>query len=133
MEKCKKMAVGDIREVGTKCELFDEELQFSDEFQRYKMWDKISEMMGSLESERVKKVMLKVNRRDFCPDGVDPYEDVTHNIGYASTIQAPHTHAFSLYWALSQLKPDAKVLNIGCGSGYLCAAIYEFLKDNTNM
>jgi len=31
------------------------------------------------------------------------------------------------------LKPGAKVLDIGCGSGYLIAAFYELVQDPDNL
>ena len=30
---------------------------------------------------------------------------------------------------MDKYKPGAKVLEIGCGSGYLCAAFYELVKE----
>ena len=34
---------------------------------------------------------------------------------------------------LKKLKPGAKVLDIGCGSGWMCAAFYEMVKDENNL
>ena len=42
-------------------------------------------------------------------------------------------HAFCLEWVLSKLRPGAKVLDVGCGSGYLCAAFYELVMDPQDM
>ena len=39
-------------------------------------------------------------------------------------------------WCQSRLNKAAKVLDVGCGSGYLCASFYEMVKDdskNTNV
>ena len=40
-------------------------------------------------------------------------------------------HAYCLEWLGNKLVPGAKVLDVGCGSGYLLAAFYEMdKKDN---
>ena len=49
------------------------------------------------------------------------------------TISAPHMHALCLEWCISKLNPGSKVLDVGCGSGYLCAAFYELVKDSKNI
>eukprot|EP01050_Picozoa_sp_SAG11_P034981 SAG11_NODE_12596_length_695_cov_1.080537_1_plen_107_part_10 len=42
-------------------------------------------------------------------------------IGFGATISAPHMHAYALEWLSDRLKPGSKVLDVGCGSGYLTA------------
>ena len=49
-------------------------------------------------------------------------------IGYDVVISAPHIHAHCLEHLEKNLVPGAKVLDVGCGSGYLCAAMYELTK-----
>ncbi len=53
------------------------------------------------------------------------YEDHPERIGYNATISAPHMHAYCLEWLEDRLKPGSKVLDVGSGSGYLCAVFYE--------
>ena len=36
-------------------------------------------------------------------------------------------------WCIKKLVPGAKVLDVGCGSGYLCGAFYELVKDPKNL
>lgn len=67
--------------------------------------------------------MRKVDRADFY-HGPGPYHDTPQPIGYNATISAPHMHAFCLEWLQDVLKPNSKVLDVGSGSGYLCAAFY---------
>jgi protein-L-isoaspartate(D-aspartate) O-methyltransferase len=38
-------------------------------------------------------------------------------------------HAYCLEWLNDKLTNGAKVLDVGCGSGYLCAAFYEMTKN----
>ena len=70
--------------------------------------------------------MNSVDRGEFC--STDPYEDCPQQINYSATISAPHMHAYCLEWLNSKLTPGSKVLDVGSGSGYLCAAFYEMVK-----
>ena len=72
--------------------------------------------------------MNTVDRGDFCSN--DPYEDCPQQINYSATISAPHMHAYCLEWLNSKLTPGSKVLDVGSGSGYLCAAFYEMVKNS---
>ncbi|KAL6709526.1 hypothetical protein ACN47E_001461 [Coniothyrium glycines] len=76
---------------------------------------------GLIESDRVKLAMLKVDRAHYAPSS--PYEDSPQSIGYRATISAPHMHASACESLLDYLKPGAKVLDIGSGSGYLTAVL----------
>jgi protein-L-isoaspartate(D-aspartate) O-methyltransferase len=42
-------------------------------------------------------------------------------LGFEATISAPHMHAYALELLQDHLKPGARVLDVGCGSGYLTA------------
>jgi protein-L-isoaspartate(D-aspartate) O-methyltransferase len=70
--------------------------------------------------------MRKVDRGDFCEVST-AYQDSPQPIGYNATISAPHMHAFCLEWLIDVLKPGHKVLDVGSGSGYLCATFYEMM------
>ena len=39
-------------------------------------------------------------------------------------------HAYCLEWLISKLTPGSKVLDVGSGSGYTCAAFYEMVKNS---
>lgn len=65
---------------------------------------------------------LKVDRAHFSPYA--PYTDSPQTIGYAATISAPHMHASAAESLLPYLsRPDARILDIGSGSGYLTAVL----------
>mgnify|MGYP006101174903 FL=1 len=66
--------------------------------------------------------MTEVDRGEFCP--YEAYYDSPKSIKYNVTISAPHMHAYCLEWSEKNLVPGAKVLDVGCGSGYLLAAFY---------
>merc|ERR1719321_861530 len=65
--------------------------------------------------------MLATDRGDYAPQ--DAYSDRPQSIGMAATISAPHMHALALDLLVDHLKPGARVLDVGSGSGYLCACM----------
>ncbi|KAJ9620948.1 hypothetical protein H2203_007534 [Taxawa tesnikishii (nom. ined.)] len=81
---------------------------------------------GLITSERVKKAMLGVDRAHYAPAA--PYQDSPQPIGYSATISAPHMHANAAESLLDFLRPGAKVLDVGSGSGYLTHVLAELVK-----
>jgi len=74
---------------------------------------------GIVKTADVHAAMLKVDRGNFSP--CDFYEDSPQPIGYDATISAPHMHAHALEELYPALRDGGKVLDVGCGSGYLLA------------
>lgn len=58
-----------------------------------------------------------MDRRHYCPSGA--YDDAPQSIGFSATISAPHMHASAAETLLPFLRPGARVLDVGSGSGYL--------------
>lgn len=81
-----------------------------------------------VKTDKVYKTMLEVDRADFTDS--DPYYDCPQGINYGATISAPHMHAFALEYLNDFLKPGNRVLDVGYGSGYLCAAFSKMMEDN---
>ena len=82
---------------------------------------------GYLKSPHIIQAMLNVDRKDFSPDS--PYEDRPQSIKYNVTISAPHMHAYCLEILKDYLKPGAKALDVGFGSGYLTVAMSKAMDD----
>merc|ERR1711916_141370 len=77
------------------------------------------------------KAMKKVDRGNYAPDR--PYEDSPQPIGYQATISAPHMHAHAVQHLLPNANnPNAKILDVGCGSGYL-AAVFARLNPTSKI
>ncbi len=73
---------------------------------------------GIVKTQRVENILLSVDRKLFLTSFI-PYADIRWEIGFGSTISAPHIHAYILELLDNHLINDSKVLDIGSGSGYL--------------
>lgn len=74
---------------------------------------------GFLKNSRAENAMRKVDRKEFSGKTSTPYEDKPHPIGFSATITSAHMHAISLDLLADSLTEGHRVLDIGCGSGYL--------------
>ncbi|KAI4717867.1 protein-L-isoaspartate O-methyltransferase-like protein [Aureobasidium sp. EXF-10727] len=81
---------------------------------------------GILKSDRVKQAMKSVDRGHYAP--AEPYQDRPQSIGHGVTISAPHMHANACEAVVDLLRPGAKVLDVGSGSGYLTHVLAELVK-----
>ena len=81
--------------------------------------------LKGIENESLLQAMLKVEREKFIPTGVSQhaYKDIALPIGNGQTISQPYTIAI-MTQALQVQKGD-KVLEIGTGSGYQAALLFE--------
>ncbi|RDB27964.1 Protein-L-isoaspartate(D-aspartate) O-methyltransferase [Hypsizygus marmoreus] len=82
---------------------------------------------GILRSEEAIKAMSHVDRVRYVKHPSTAYEDCPQTIGYGATISAPHMHAYAIEHLLPYLRPGAKVLDVGSGSGYLTAVLYHLV------
>ena len=78
-----------------------------------------------ISNQRVLDAFLKVERHLFVPDIMKQhaYKDVALPIGLGQTISQPYTIAFMTQEIDPQ--PKQKILEIGTGSGYQAAILYE--------
>ncbi|PSC67192.1 L-isoaspartate(D-aspartate) O-methyltransferase [Micractinium conductrix] len=81
---------------------------------------------GVVKSREVESVLRRVDRAHYVDRGIPhayAYQDSPLLIGFHETITAPHMHATCLELLRDHLKPGARVLDVGSGSGYLSAAL----------
>ncbi|CAB4394621.1 unnamed protein product [Rhizophagus irregularis] len=76
-------------------------------------------------SKRVEEAMKATDRKNYV--SYSPYRDSPQQLGYGATISAPHMHAHALQNLEPFLQPSMKVLDIGCGSGYLTTCLAEMV------
>jgi protein-L-isoaspartate(D-aspartate) O-methyltransferase len=102
----------------------------ADEFAKWRrrMVDEQLKARG-ITDERVLAAMLKVPRHRFVPDDFqrEAYSDGPLPIGQGQTISQPYIVA--LMTAAVSVKPQARCLDIGTGSGYQAAVLAELAKD----
>jgi len=82
-----------------------------------------------IQSSTVENAMRSVDRNNYAPS--NPYMDSPQSIGYQATISAPHMHAYALEILRPHVEEDgARVLDVGCGSGYLAAVLARLAPPN---
>lgn len=93
------------------------------ETERRELVDSLS--MKGIDDIYVLKAIGEVERHLFVPAPIIPhaYKDAALPIGFSQTISQPYTVAY-MTQAL-KLKPNSKVLEIGTGSGYQAAILYQ--------
>ena len=93
------------------------------EREKLELVDKLSEK--GITDIYVLKAISEVDRHKYVPKAMKQhaYKDVALPIGYGQTISQPYTVAF-MTQALN-LKPKSKVLEIGTGSGYQAAVLFQ--------
>jgi len=80
-----------------------------------------------VQSKRVEVAMRQTDRGHYSKIKEEAYNDTPHPIGWGATISAPHMHAKALELMEDHLKPGAKVLDVGSGSGYLCSCLSRMI------
>ncbi|KAK7019929.1 protein-L-isoaspartate O-methyltransferase [Favolaschia claudopus] len=88
-----------------------------------------SKILGLNEGQhdRISHAMESVDRAHFVLDKSSAYNDSPQSIGHGATISAPHMHAYAIDHLLPFLRPGARVLDVGSGSGYLCAVLHHLV------
>lgn len=83
---------------------------------------------GIVQTSAVKQVLELVDRANHVPK--NPYMDAPQVIGLGQTISAPHMHAHAMeeMYPYIKGKKNIKMLDVGCGSGYLTAAMGRWLQ-----
>jgi protein-L-isoaspartate(D-aspartate) O-methyltransferase len=78
-----------------------------------------------VKDEKVLEAMLHVPRHLFVPDSLKPYayQDSPLPIGHGQTISQPYIVAYMTKFL--EIEEDDRVLEIGTGSGYQAAVLYE--------
>ena len=85
---------------------------------------------GVIEHADVAAAMKAVDRGFYVVKGTgNPYVDSPQGIGFGATISAPHMHAHCLEVLRPWLKPGARVLDVGSGTGYLTALFAQFVGE----
>jgi protein-L-isoaspartate(D-aspartate) O-methyltransferase len=83
----------------------------------------LKQLAWEIRDERVLEAMSRVPRERFVPESQRSfaYDDRPLGIGYGQTISQPFIVAMMVQ-AL-ELTPDSRVLEVGSGSGYVCAIL----------
>jgi len=80
-----------------------------------------------LKTPAIASAMKATDRANFVADPDVAYIDAPTPIGYNATCSAPHMHSYALELLKDHLKPGAKILDVGSGSGYLCVVFARLI------
>jgi protein-L-isoaspartate(D-aspartate) O-methyltransferase len=84
-----------------------------------------------INNEKVVAIMKRINRKDFLGP-TNPLINSPQPLKLNQTISAPHIHGKALETLIQSCVPGNRVLDVGCGSGYLVACFCKLLEVNKN-
>jgi protein-L-isoaspartate(D-aspartate) O-methyltransferase len=99
----------------------DEEIQFYQNFNTNDQLISYFERRKLWSHKEIYEAMRKVDRADFVSSKARPYDDCPQLMGYGVTVSAPHMHGYALEYLFDKLSEGSNVLDVGSGSGILCA------------
>ena len=104
-----------------------------EENELYRKWMRLVENLereGIIKSEKVKRAFLRVPRYKFVLERYKEYAHIDEPlpIPAGQTISAPHMVAIML--ELAELKEGMNLLEVGTGSGWNAALIYELVRQD---
>jgi len=104
-----------------------------EEDELYRKWMRLVENLereGIIKSEKVKRAFLRVPRYKFVLERYKEYAHIDEPlpIPAGQTISAPHMVAIML--ELAELKEGMNLLEVGTGSGWNAALIYELVRQD---
>ncbi|KZV98155.1 protein-l-isoaspartate o-methyltransferase [Exidia glandulosa HHB12029] len=84
---------------------------------------------GLLSNTRVLEAMKATDRAKYMRPASAryAYDDSPQSIGHGATISAPHMHAHTLEALEPFLQPGARALDVGSGSGVVCACMARLI------
>ena len=88
------------------------------------------ERKGIVKNKSVMEAMKRVERGNYCLPFTETaaYEDHPLPIGSNATISAPHMHAECLELLHEKIHKNARILDVGSGSGYL-VSVFATMPD----
>eukprot|EP00591_Stephanopyxis_turris_P000763 CAMPEP_0195515248 /NCGR_PEP_ID=MMETSP0794_2-20130614/6385_1 /TAXON_ID=515487 /ORGANISM="Stephanopyxis turris, Strain CCMP 815" /LENGTH=249 /DNA_ID=CAMNT_0040643645 /DNA_START=154 /DNA_END=903 /DNA_ORIENTATION=+ len=101
------------------------------------------EAANIVKTPEVINALRKVDRAFYVPNGASAYDDCPQGIGWGATISAPHMHAHAMEELFPSIfaRRDAssddceqttiRILDVGCGSGYLTACLSRLAGDRS--
>ena len=85
-----------------------------------------------INNEKVVAIMKHINRNYFLGRPTNTLINSPQPLILNQTISAPHIHGKALETVIHSCVPGNRVLDVGCGSGYLVACFCKLLEVNTN-
>lgn len=82
---------------------------------------------GALQTNKVYDAFLATDRKDFSQ--FNPYQNLAQPIEYNAVISQPLLHITNMEAFRDHIVPGARVLDVGCGSGFLCVAFSKMMND----
>ncbi len=82
---------------------------------------------GAIQTQKVYDAFVNTDRGDYSK--YNPYMNLAQTIEYNAVISQPLLHVTDMEALRDHIYPGARVLDVGCGSGYLCVAFSKMMND----